>query len=202
MHPLKLMGLMPLCHAGLNCAESISFAPADWLRFSGLSVGRYRSFRQPGLFSQDQLLLQVDQLLQLHRIWILCIMQQVCGVLQGDACELVVLMQVLEREDSVKVARRAVSAMERLVHQQLEQRYRLWDAGAYVCLWFCHLLLGRYGRQEARTKCGSCCCVGAGVLRSHRMSGDAEGAGQEASCAACHQDCYLAGLQCDCCPGR
>ena len=48
---------------GLNCAEAVNFAPADWLRFGRLSCERYRSFRKPSLLSHDWLLLKVGAFL-------------------------------------------------------------------------------------------------------------------------------------------
>lgn len=32
---------------GINCAEAVNFAPADWLRFAPTSAERYRLFRKP-----------------------------------------------------------------------------------------------------------------------------------------------------------
>lgn len=32
---------------GLNCAEAVNFAPADWWRFAGASLDRYQTFRKP-----------------------------------------------------------------------------------------------------------------------------------------------------------
>ena len=46
-------------NTGLNCAEAVNFAPADWLRFGGPALERYRSFRKPSLFSYEWLLLKV-----------------------------------------------------------------------------------------------------------------------------------------------
>ncbi|CAL8461880.1 g1411 [Coccomyxa elongata] len=46
-------------NTGLNCAEAVNFAPADWLRFAPLSLERYRSFRKPSLLSHEWLLLKV-----------------------------------------------------------------------------------------------------------------------------------------------
>lgn len=46
-------------NTGLNCAEAVNFAPADWLRFAPLSLERYRSFRKPPLLSHEWLLLKV-----------------------------------------------------------------------------------------------------------------------------------------------
>ncbi len=43
-------------NTGLNCAEAVNFAPADWLRFAPLSLERYRSFRKPSLLSHEWLL--------------------------------------------------------------------------------------------------------------------------------------------------
>ena len=33
-------------NTGLNCAEAVNFVPPDWLRFSQVSVDRYRTFRK------------------------------------------------------------------------------------------------------------------------------------------------------------
>ncbi len=49
-------------NTGLNCAEAVNFAPADWLRFAPLSLERYRSFRKPSLLSHEWLLLKVHKL--------------------------------------------------------------------------------------------------------------------------------------------
>ena len=49
-------------NTGLNCAEAVNFAPADWLRFAPLSLERYRSFRKPSLLSHEWLLLKVNSL--------------------------------------------------------------------------------------------------------------------------------------------
>lgn len=49
-------------NTGLNCAEAVNFAPADWLRFAPLSLERYRSFRKPSLLSHEWLLLKVNYL--------------------------------------------------------------------------------------------------------------------------------------------
>ncbi len=46
-------------NTGLNCAEAVNFAPADWLRFAALSLDRYRCFRKPSLLSHEWLLLKV-----------------------------------------------------------------------------------------------------------------------------------------------
>jgi histone demethylase JARID1 len=43
-------------NTGLNCAEAVNFVPPDWLRFSQVSVDRYRTFRKPGVLSHDELL--------------------------------------------------------------------------------------------------------------------------------------------------
>jgi [histone H3]-trimethyl-L-lysine4 demethylase len=34
---------------GLNCAEAVNFAPADWLRYGAASTLRYRTFRKPSV---------------------------------------------------------------------------------------------------------------------------------------------------------
>lgn len=46
-------------NTGLNCAEAVNFAPADWLRFAALSCERYRSYRKPPLLCHEWLLLKV-----------------------------------------------------------------------------------------------------------------------------------------------
>lgn len=44
---------------GLNCAEAVNFAPADWLRFGAESCARYRMHRKPSLLCYEWLVLKV-----------------------------------------------------------------------------------------------------------------------------------------------
>ena len=46
-------------NTGLNCAEAVNVAPADWLRYGRAGSERYRSFRRTPLLSYQWLLLQV-----------------------------------------------------------------------------------------------------------------------------------------------
>ena len=43
---------------GVNCSESVCFAPADWLRFGAMSVSKYRLFRKRGVFSHEGLVVR------------------------------------------------------------------------------------------------------------------------------------------------
>ena len=43
---------------GLNCAEAVNFAPADWLRFGEAGCARYRSHRKPSLLCYEWLVLK------------------------------------------------------------------------------------------------------------------------------------------------
>eukprot|EP00899_Mesostigma_viride_P019506 jgi/Mesvir1/27557/Mv07307-RA.2 len=44
---------------GLNCAEAVNLAPADWLPYGGVDVSRYRYFRRSAIISHEQLLLVI-----------------------------------------------------------------------------------------------------------------------------------------------
>ena len=47
-------------NTGLNCAEAVNVAPADWLRFGRAGSDRFRSFRRSPLLSFPWLLLQAS----------------------------------------------------------------------------------------------------------------------------------------------
>lgn len=41
---------------GLNCAEAVNFATADWLPHGGFGAELYRLYRKPAVISHDELL--------------------------------------------------------------------------------------------------------------------------------------------------
>ncbi|KAK9144894.1 hypothetical protein Sjap_004797 [Stephania japonica] len=41
---------------GLNCAEAVNFAPADWLPYGGLGAERYRLYHKPAVICHEELL--------------------------------------------------------------------------------------------------------------------------------------------------
>lgn len=62
---------------GLNCAEAVNFAPADWLRFGAAGCALYRAHRKPSLLCYEWLVLKARPLGAFpHRhpspCWLLC----------------------------------------------------------------------------------------------------------------------------------
>ena len=47
-------------NCGLNCAEAVNLAPADWLRFGASSLARYRRYKRPCVVSHEEMLLKVS----------------------------------------------------------------------------------------------------------------------------------------------
>ncbi|KAB1200329.1 Lysine-specific demethylase 5A [Morella rubra] len=41
---------------GLNCAEAVNFAPADWLPYGGIGAGLYQLYHRPAVLSHEELL--------------------------------------------------------------------------------------------------------------------------------------------------
>lgn len=41
---------------GLNCAEAVNFATADWLPYGGSGAELYRLYRKPSVISHEELL--------------------------------------------------------------------------------------------------------------------------------------------------
>ncbi len=52
---------------GLNCAEAVNFAPADWLRFGAAGCARYRAHRKPSLLCYEWLVLKARRRGAFHR---------------------------------------------------------------------------------------------------------------------------------------
>ena len=46
----------PLLFSGLNCAEAVNFAPADWLPYGGFGSELYQHYRKPAVLSHEELL--------------------------------------------------------------------------------------------------------------------------------------------------
>lgn len=44
---------------GLNCAEAVNFAPADWLPHGGFGAELYQLYRRAAVLSHDELLCAV-----------------------------------------------------------------------------------------------------------------------------------------------
>jgi hypothetical protein len=42
--------------SGLNCAEAVNFAPADWLPHGGIGADLYRLYRKAPVLSHEELL--------------------------------------------------------------------------------------------------------------------------------------------------
>ncbi len=42
--------------SGLNCAEAVNFAPADWLPHGGIGAELYRLYRKAPVLSHEELL--------------------------------------------------------------------------------------------------------------------------------------------------
>lgn len=42
--------------SGLNCAEAVNFAPADWLPHGGVGADLYRLYRKAAVLSHEELL--------------------------------------------------------------------------------------------------------------------------------------------------
>lgn len=45
-----------LCFPGLNCAEAVNFAPADWLPHGRFGAELYQLYRKTAVLSHDELL--------------------------------------------------------------------------------------------------------------------------------------------------
>jgi histone demethylase JARID1 len=45
-----------LSFSGLNCAEAVNFAPADWLPHGGFGADRYRQYHKAAVLSHEELL--------------------------------------------------------------------------------------------------------------------------------------------------
>ena len=63
-------------NSGLNCAEAVNFAPADWLPHGGVGAELYRTYRKAPVLSHEELLYVVAKVreCQLVICWlILCI---------------------------------------------------------------------------------------------------------------------------------
>lgn len=51
---------------GLNCAEAVNFAPADWLPHGGLGAELYSVYHKPAVLSHEELLYVVAKVAFLH----------------------------------------------------------------------------------------------------------------------------------------
>ena len=63
---------------GLNCAEAVNFAPADWLRFGAAGCARNRSHRKPTLLCYEWLVLKA-------RPWLPCQAEPSCTLVERHA---------------------------------------------------------------------------------------------------------------------
>lgn len=50
-----------LVFVGLNCAEAVNFAPADWLPHGGFGAGLYQLYRKAAVLSHEELLCVVAE---------------------------------------------------------------------------------------------------------------------------------------------
>lgn len=41
---------------GLNCAEAVNFAPADWLPYGGIGAELYKTYHKTAVISHEELL--------------------------------------------------------------------------------------------------------------------------------------------------
>jgi histone demethylase JARID1 len=48
--------------SGLNCAEAVNFAPADWLPHGGIGAERYQQYHKAAVLSHEELLCVVAKL--------------------------------------------------------------------------------------------------------------------------------------------
>lgn len=58
-----LYTLWPLHIAGLNCAEAVNFAPADWLPHGGYGAELYQLYRKAAVLSHEELLCVVAKVI-------------------------------------------------------------------------------------------------------------------------------------------
>ena len=63
---------------GLNCAEAVNFAPADWLRFGAAGCARYRAHRKPSLLCYEWLVLKACP-------WTPCLAGAICPCIEQHA---------------------------------------------------------------------------------------------------------------------
>jgi len=51
--------------SGLNCAEAVNFAPADWLPHGGIGAERYQQYHKAAVLSHEELLCVVAKVTSL-----------------------------------------------------------------------------------------------------------------------------------------
>lgn len=52
--------------SGLNCAEAVNFAPADWLPHGGFGAELYRLYHKPAVISHEELLCVVAKVANIY----------------------------------------------------------------------------------------------------------------------------------------
>lgn len=60
--------------AGLNCAEAVNFAPADWLPHGGFGAELYQLYRKAAVLSHEELLCVVAKVISFLTIDVLPLM--------------------------------------------------------------------------------------------------------------------------------
>ena len=111
---------------GLNCAEAVNFAPADWLRFGAASTERIRGFRKQPILAHSWLLLKVPNICKL-----LCYALMATNNTEAvPGIDWTPLLQVAEEDVSAEMAFWATQELQRVVHEEVEWRFRLQRLGA------------------------------------------------------------------------
>lgn len=64
-------------YAGLNCAEAVNFAPADWLPHGGFGAELYQLYHKPAVLSHEELLCVVA------KVWFFLLFLYLLSTLNG-----------------------------------------------------------------------------------------------------------------------
>lgn len=165
---------------GNNCSEEVSVAPADWLRFGALSTSRYRNFRRPCAFSQEEMITRAAELATAPK-------PAVQAVNAAPAADAVAngVGEAMDAEGagaetpgatpdrpSARTCSYVSKELARVLEEERVMRCKLWTDGLVR------------SRQ---------------VMPGEGMDPEAGGT---AECTICHLPLHLSAVECDCCPRR
>lgn len=80
---VKMQAYSLFAYPGLNCAEAVNFAPADWIPHGGFCAELYQLYRKPAILSHEELLYVVGKVIGILYQMILISMVLIQKILRG-----------------------------------------------------------------------------------------------------------------------